>query len=127
MAGSDVLRKGIRARSFNGKETFFWRDLWLEDIPLLNLSLKAPCPVDSFKMVREYWNDSCGWDWNALECMLLYNILGKMGSVMVSTREEGNDGVCWGLSKDRRFSLKSVPLGLKQNLPKMQLGTLFGS
>ena len=95
-----------------GRKLFLERQL-VGDIPLLNLSLKAPCPVDSFKMVKEYWNDSRGWDWNALEGMLRPNILEKMGSVMVSTRENGKDGVCWGLSKDGRFSLKSAYIALK--------------
>ena len=49
-----MIRKGIRARVLNGNETVFWRENWLGDRPLLNLTLKELRSKDSYKMVRDY-------------------------------------------------------------------------
>ena len=38
--GTNVVRKGKRAKIYNGRDTFFWRDPWMRDIPLLNLAIK---------------------------------------------------------------------------------------
>ena len=49
------------------------------------------------------WEESSGWNLAALD-----GILVKMGTTMVRANDEGKDRVCWGLSKDGRFSIKST-------------------
>ena len=38
--GADVIQKGKRSRILNGKNTLFWRDIWVGDLPLIDLAIK---------------------------------------------------------------------------------------
>ena len=108
IVGSNVLRKGMKARVSNGKDTLFWRDSWLGDIPLLDIALKDLTLEESYTMVWHYWNEPNGWNLDSLYGKLPPHILAKLRSILVRANEEGKDNFCWGLFNDGRFSLKST-------------------
>ena len=80
----------------------------MEDLPLIDLTLKDLELVDSLKIVSHYWNDTTDWKMDALDGMLPSYILDKLGTILVRLNEERHDGTCWGLSDDGKFSLKSA-------------------
>ena len=51
---------------YNGNDNFFWKDPWLEYFPLINHTLREINLEDSFKMVKAYWRQDEGWNWEAL-------------------------------------------------------------
>ena len=64
VAAKDILRQGARKEVYSGVETFFfWRDVWIGNTPLLDLATKEIPMVESYKLVREYWNPLKGWKW----------------------------------------------------------------
>ena len=79
--GADVIRKGIRSRILNGKNTLFWRDIWVGHLPLIDLALKDLRLVDSFKTVSHFRNDASGWK-IPLDGMLPPYILDKLGTIL---------------------------------------------
>ena len=93
MIGVDVIRKGIRSRILNGKNTLFWRDILVGNLPLIYLALKDLRLVDSFKTVIHFWNDATGWK-IPLDGMLPPYILDKLGTILVRPNEEGHDETC---------------------------------
>ena len=107
MIGVDVIRKGIRSRILNGKNTLFQRDIWVGDLPLIDLVLKDLRLVESFKIVSCFLNNAISWK-IPLDGMLPPYILDKLGTIFVRPNEKGRDETCWGLSNDGKFSLKST-------------------
>ena len=69
--GADVIIKGIRSRILNGKNTLFWRDIWVGDLPLIDLALKDLRLVNSFKIISHFWNDATGWKMSMLPLIYL--------------------------------------------------------
>ena len=50
----NIIQKGMKSKVYNGKNTLFWRDIWLEDSPLLNFTLKDISLEESYKTVEMY-------------------------------------------------------------------------
>ena len=114
--GEDVIKKGRRSRILNGKNTLFLGDIWVGDLPLIDLTLKDLRPMDSLKTMSHHWNDATDWKMDALDGMLPPHILDKLGTILVRPNEEGHDWTWWGLSNDGRFSLKSAYYMLKTQM-----------
>ena len=74
---------------------------------MIDLALKDLRLVDSFKIISHFWNNATGWK-IPLDGMLPPYILDKLGTILVRPKEKGHDETCWGLSNDRKFSLKSA-------------------
>ena len=56
-----VAANGAHKNVYSGAKTFFWRDAWIGNTPLLDLATKEIPMVESYKLVREYWNPLKGW------------------------------------------------------------------
>ena len=54
------LERGIKMRIYNGKDTLFWRDTWLNNVPLMDTKLRQIPMVDSYKTVEDYWEPNVG-------------------------------------------------------------------
>ena len=87
-----LLKMGLTSRIFNGKDTLFWRDKWLGDLPLLN----------------DYWMPQVGWRWSSLRRMLPSKLLSKISNVILRQDDEGKDDICWGLTSSSCFSIHSA-------------------
>ena len=94
VAMKSVIQKGMKSKVYNGKNTLFWRDIWLEDSPLLDLTLKDISLEESYKTVEMYWSGKGGWFWEALQGKVPPQILLKMGTMMVRSNSSGEDGFC---------------------------------
>ena len=60
IAATHLLQKGMKSRVYNGRDTLFGQDKWLEDIPLINLATKEVSVEDSVKTVEAYWHNISG-------------------------------------------------------------------
>ena len=56
-----MIKKCMKSKVYNGKNTLFWRDIWLEDSPLLDLTLKDIGLEKSYKTVEMHWSGQRGW------------------------------------------------------------------
>ena len=79
----EIIKQGTRAKVYNGVETFFWREVWLGGVPLIELALVEINLVDSYKIVREYWCCMEGWRRSDLEGLLLPQICNRLSTVML--------------------------------------------
>ena len=61
VAAKSIIQKGMKSKVYNGKNTLFWRDIWLEDSLLLDLALKDISLEESYKTVEMYWRGQGGW------------------------------------------------------------------
>ena len=104
-AATHLLKLGLTTRIFNGKDTMFWRDKWLADLPLLNHALKTPSLLESYRTVNDYWMPRVRWRWNSLRGMLPSEMLRKISNVILRQDGEGKDDICWGLTSSGRFSI----------------------
>ena len=49
-----IIQKGMKSKVYNGKNTLFWRDIWLEDYTLFDLTLKDISLEESYKTIEMY-------------------------------------------------------------------------
>ena len=63
ISAAHIIQKGARIEIGNGKNTFFWRDRWLDKSLLLEVALKEISSPISYKMVYQYWDKNSGWKW----------------------------------------------------------------
>ena len=54
VASQNIVKQGTRTRVYNGAKTFFWRDTWLGDTPLIDLACINIPLVDSYELVQNY-------------------------------------------------------------------------
>ena len=94
MIDANLIKKGRRFRILNGKDTLFLRDIWVGDLPLIDLALKDLRLANSLKTVSHYWNDATDWKMDVLDGMFSPHILDKLGTILVKPNEEGHDGTC---------------------------------
>ena len=48
VAATNILKKRLRQKVYNGASTLFWRDIWLGDLPLISIALHKGNLVDSY-------------------------------------------------------------------------------
>ena len=53
-----TIQKGMKSKVYNGMNTLFWRDIWLEDFPLHDLTRKDISLEESYKTMEMYWSCS---------------------------------------------------------------------
>ena len=54
VVAKSIIQQGLKSKVYNGKNTLFWRDIWLEDSPLLDSTLKDISLEQSYKTVEMY-------------------------------------------------------------------------
>lgn len=101
-----TIREGIRFNVGNGRTTRFWSDAWVQERPLSCYLTGDVQDIVKNKMVRDYWRETGGWDWNELpnlpesvkECMELISF----------EEEELKDELTWQCEASGMFSMKSA-------------------
>lgn len=65
MKAIDRVRIGFRSHVHNGKDTRFWRDCWLDEIPLCNwAATEGGNNQHSENVVADYGSAEHGWKWD---------------------------------------------------------------
>ena len=67
VVAKSIIKKGMKSKVYNGKNTLFYRDKWLENSLLLDSTLKDIILEESYKTVEMYWSGQGGWVWEALQ------------------------------------------------------------
>lgn len=60
---SKLLCSGLRWRAVTGSRIRFWKDVWIDDHPLLPPNCDLPCDADADTLVKDMWISGCGWEW----------------------------------------------------------------
>ena len=107
---SPILNKGVRAKVGNGRSTLFWMDCWLQPYPLLSKALVEINLVEQYKRVADYWVQDMGWNWAVLRNLLPTEILNMFAAFVLRPRSTQQDSLCWGLSTNGLFSVKTAYL-----------------
>ena len=103
---ANIIRKVIRATVYNGNKAFFWRESWLGDTPLMDLTLKPLPLVVSFRLVRDYWEAGRGWKWEKITGVLPQQA--RIMNKMLRQDNDREDSFCWGLTSDGSFTVKTA-------------------
>lgn len=82
-----VIGASLRKLVLSGTRTCFWSDVWLIDHPLYEDVLIEIDLVESYRLVREYWIDESGWNYDALEDLLPDHILIRLETVLLCDEE----------------------------------------
>lgn len=61
----------------------FWRDTWLEDVPLISLATRLVSHDLIYRNVASFWRENLDWDWNILIPLLPQSTIRKLRSVFV--------------------------------------------
>ncbi|XP_038687586.1 uncharacterized protein LOC119986972 [Tripterygium wilfordii] len=104
----NILHKGVKALVRNGRRTRFWLDHWMGDSPLIDVCLHDISLVEKHKMISCYWQRGLGWIWAKFHHLLPENIVQQLTAFMVREEDDMEDGICWGLSNNGKFSVKSA-------------------
>ena len=54
VATKSIIQKGMKSKDYNGKNTLFSREIWLEDSPRIDLTLKDIGLEESYKTEEMY-------------------------------------------------------------------------
>ena len=86
----------------------FWRDNWLEETPLLQLALQDIPLHISYPSVKNYWSKERGWKWEDVENLLPMQVLSKLNQLRVREGKGSKDDLCWSLTPNVLFLVKSA-------------------
>ena len=92
---ANILLKGARTRVYNRTGTFFWRDPWLGETPLINHTRRELTMVESYKLVKDFWEPNKGWKWENLDGVLPSHLENLLAAILVRSDDEDNDSLCW--------------------------------
>ncbi|KAJ8447004.1 hypothetical protein Cgig2_033573 [Carnegiea gigantea] len=102
MEAFDQTKKGIGHAIEEGRQTNFWTHRWIDDKPLIDLTMRNILDDHLGRHVHEM-----GWDWDQLVLFLLYSISQRITSFLLM-KEEVGDNLIWTAGKLGIFSIKSA-------------------
>nr|GME00746.1 splicing factor 3B subunit 2 [Ipomoea batatas] len=101
-----TVQKGICFEVRNGMTAHFWSDAWLQENPLCRFITSEEHAAVKGKVIRDYWKNMEGWDWNAMP-----NLPDDIRESMEIISLEGDvsrDVATWKGEASSTFSLKSA-------------------
>ena len=110
----------------DGRRVRFWRDNWLLDQPLYELST-ADIPEEIIEAkARDLWQHGTGWLTQLMEpYMSTHNSL-RLASVVIDEVTGARDRMSWSGSNDGQFSVKSAYTFLTKNVvPRQNMEALY--
>ena len=99
----------------NGQKIHFWRDIWVAETPLYNLSI-ALVPEDIVEgCIADFVTPEGSWRWNLFGHLIPHNILLMIAAVKPLDAHSGSDHFYWAHSPSGFFTAKSAYQQLSQN------------
>lgn len=117
-----TVGEGCRRLVRNGRDTRFWKDIWICDSPLLALWNSNPDPEDIDVTVADMWNEGRGWDWERIQDSLPSHVTEKLELCCIDGREGEEDGYGWRLTALGKFSVSSAYYELTKTPTGLQDG-----
>ena len=106
--GQKVVRKGVRWTVVNGVDVSFWKDVWLLEKPLVDMSRREILTGELHKKVRDYWVIGEGWNMDALEPLLSTQMVSKLLEVHLAQEGSDKDSPVWTPDPRRVFSTRTA-------------------
>ncbi|KAG7534372.1 Endonuclease/exonuclease/phosphatase superfamily [Arabidopsis thaliana x Arabidopsis arenosa] len=123
----EVVIPGLRWVVGDGRSIKFWKDKWLINGTLLDVTI-SDVPEEQVDLrVRDLWIDGQGWDLARIEPFISNVDRLRLAAVVVDTVTGVRDRISWGPSTDGKFSVSSAFSLLQWDpAPKPDLSALFG-
>ncbi|CAL1380726.1 unnamed protein product [Linum trigynum] len=107
---ANLLRKGAAFNVKNGRKTKFWTDVWVLQVPLMEVTTtEIPYGVE-YKTVADYWEANSGWKVQDFQAYLPQEIVDKIRSIMLDPLSQEEDRLFWKLSANGIFNTSSAYL-----------------
>lgn len=103
-----ILLTGLRHVAGNGRSIKFWKDVWIEDMPLQNLTGLTADYLDIEATVADYWRPGRGWAWDMLPTCLPSTTCDKMHMYVLSERNDDKDEISWQHESSGKFTVQSA-------------------
>lgn len=108
LKGRSVLAKGLGRCVRSGRKTLFWLDSWLPCGPLI---MHAKYDIEENEVERplaDYYTGNGNWKWEDLSAYLPDEVLEMLAALWLDPSLDEDDEVCWKLTADGSFSIKSA-------------------
>lgn len=102
------VKDGIRMQIHNGKDTSFWNDSWLDNIPLRNWVNMDDNNHHNGKVVADYWSAENGRDWETIGNSIPYYLCRKMELMFVTNNDRDQDEIYWAHEGSGKLSVNSA-------------------
>lgn len=101
------MRKGLKWEASNGQCVRFWRDVWIEQSPLLERTVSPVAEEKLGYQALQYWEHGVGWRWSLLGQYLNNSTLVKFAVVILRPEVSLMDTFVW-LDAKKNFSVKKA-------------------
>uniref|UniRef100_A0A1J3JW87 Putative ribonuclease H protein n=1 Tax=Noccaea caerulescens TaxID=107243 RepID=A0A1J3JW87_NOCCA len=104
----EVIFPGISWVIGDGRVIKFWKDKWLIDKPLSEVTLMAlPNGFEELR-VCDYWRNDTGWLVEQIEPFIPVELVLKLWAMAIDNVTGARDRLSWGESSDGQFSVSSA-------------------
>ena len=77
---------------------------------------------DSYYRVKDYWTKDRGWNWEELRIFLPMHVQSKLHQIMIREDDDAKYDICWGLTSNGCFSVKSAYVVAIEDMPNNHMG-----
>ncbi|CAL1390513.1 unnamed protein product [Linum trigynum] len=112
---ANLLRKGCAWNIKKGKHTKFWLDVWILQVPLIDVAVSTiPSDIEG-AVVADFVTQEGTWRTELFSDLLPQDVLQKILSTAVDNLSTEGDTMFWSASSDGKFSAKSAYSLLNQH------------
>ncbi|CAL1392202.1 unnamed protein product [Linum trigynum] len=104
----NTLKKGFAINIKDGKQTYFWLDPWLMQVPLIEHASAELTEEMKQRRVAELWEHDRGWRLEEFQHLLPPQIVDKIRAILIDPLAVGGDKIIWNLTSNGHFSVNSA-------------------
>ncbi|CAL1382969.1 unnamed protein product [Linum trigynum] len=105
---ANLLKKGLAINVKSGRNTHFWLDPWILQVPLIERAVADVSEDQKHKTVADMWDPESGWRMEEFHHLLPNQITDKIRATPIDPLAMEEDRSFWSLTTNGHFSVQSA-------------------